>query len=107
MRNENEILSSIAGLRRETLHVWIERGWLAPQQGRSGYRFREIDVARVRLIQEFCSDLAIDEDALDIILSLIDQIHGLRGELRRLADAISAQPEEVRNSIATSLAHSN
>jgi len=103
MRSEQEILVAFGGLRRETLHVWIERGWLAPVRDGGRYRFREIDVARIRLIEEFRTDLDIGEDAMDVILPLLDQVHGLRRELRRLADAVSAQPAEVRQNIASAL----
>ena len=106
MRDEEEVLGTFSGLRRETLHVWIERGWVVPQRGSNGYRFKEIDVARIRLIREFRTALEIDEDAMDVILPLLDQVHGLRRELRRLADAVNAQPLEIRNNIAARLAES-
>jgi len=104
MREEDEILGTFTELRRETLHVWIERGWLAPKRGRAGYRFQEIDVARLRLILEFRTELDLDEDALDVILPLLDQVHGLRRELHRLADAVNAQPQNIRAQISAHLA---
>ncbi|MEX2616987.1 MAG: chaperone modulator CbpM [Alphaproteobacteria bacterium] len=103
MRSEHEILLDFVGLRRETLHVWIARGWIAPLREGGGYRYREIDVARIRLIEEFRSDLDIGEDAMDVILPLLDQVHSLRCELRRLADAVSAQPADVRRRIANAI----
>jgi len=106
MMHEPEILGRFIGLRRETLHVWIERGWVAPERGERGYRFREIDVARVGLIYEFSTTLELDEDAMDVVLPLLDQVHGLRHQLRRLADAVSSQPEDVRRRIARALAQS-
>jgi len=103
MRDEDDILATFADLRRETLHVWIERGWLVPQREGARYRFQEIDVARIRLIREFRTELQLDEDALDVILPLLDQLHGLRHELHRLADAVNAEPAEVRDRIAAAL----
>ncbi|WP_193181788.1 chaperone modulator CbpM [Nisaea sediminum] len=103
MREETEILDLFSGLRRETLHLWIERGWLAPARAGGGYRFREIDVARLRLIFEFSTELAMDDEALDVVLPLLDQLHGLRRELQRLAGAVNAQPEEVRARIMAHL----
>jgi len=50
MREQSEILEAFGRLRRDTLEVWIARGWISPERGRNGYRFREIDVARIRLI---------------------------------------------------------
>lgn len=106
MMGEVEILSRYTGLRRQTLHVWVERGWVIPERDRSGYQFREIDVARVGLIYEFSTELELDEDAMDVILPLLDQVHGLRHQLRCLANAVSAQPEDVRRAIARTLAKS-
>ena len=107
MMEEEEILGHFVGLRRETLHVWVERGWVMPERDRGGYRFREIDVARVGLIYEFSTELELDEDAMDVILPLLDQLHGLRHQLRCLAGAVSAQPEDVRRRIARTLAKSD
>ena len=106
MMEEKEILGLFMSLRRETLRVWVERGWVTPERGQGGYRFREIDVARVRLIHEFSTELELGEDAMDVVLPLLDQVHGLRHQLRRLADAVGAQPEEVRRRIARTLAKS-
>jgi chaperone modulatory protein CbpM len=103
MRDETEILQSFARLRRETLYMWIERGWLTPQKSQNEYRFHEIDVARIRLIHEFHYELDLDEEAMDVILPLLDQVHGLRHELRRLAHAVNAQPEDIRTRIAAVL----
>lgn len=100
MMEEKELLNRYASLRRETLHIWVERGWVMPTLGRSGYRFREIDVARVRLILEFHKELELDEDSMDIVLSLLDQVHGLRQQLRRLANAVDSQPDDIRSRIA-------
>lgn len=104
MRDEEEILGTFSDLRRETLHVWIERGWVTPERRGEGYRFQEIDVARIRLIREFRTELDLDEDAMDVILPLLDQVHGLRRELHRLADAVNSQPDDVRGKIAALLA---
>lgn len=103
MLSEQEFLATVAGLGRDTLYVWIERGWLSPVRGGGGWRFCEIDVARVRLIRELNEDLDIAADALDVVLPLLDQVHGLRRELRRLADAVDTQPPEIRNRILDSL----
>jgi chaperone modulatory protein CbpM len=103
MIDETELLRTMRELRRETLHVWIERGWLSPVREDGDFRFRDIDVARARLIEEFRRDLALGDDALDVVLPLIDQLHGLRRELRRMAEAVSAEPDEVRQRIAAAL----
>ena len=103
MIEEKEVLDRFVDLRRETLYLWIERGWIAPAPGRHGYRFRDIDIARLRLVREFHTELELDADALDIILPLLDQVHGLRDRVRQLADAVSREPDEIRERIARTL----
>lgn len=80
-----EFLKS-SGLKVQVLELWIEQEWLVPEQTRSGPRFREIDVARARLIGELQSGIGANEAGIDVILHLMDQLHGVRralAELRR------------------------
>ncbi|MEK9645164.1 MAG: hypothetical protein VW547_06425 [Alphaproteobacteria bacterium] len=78
-------------------------GGLSPVRNDGDFRFRDIDVARARLIDEFRPDLELGNDALDVVLPLIEQLHGLRRELQRMAEAVSAEPNEVRQRIAAAL----
>ena len=39
---------------------------------------------------------SLEEDALRVILSLIDQLHGVRSELRCVLDAVAQEPVDVR-----------
>lgn len=41
---------------------------------------------------------------MPIVLSLMDQVYGLRQELRRLAQAVEAQPDAVKQAILRSAA---
>lgn len=80
-----EFLKS-SGLKLKVLELWIEQEWLVPEQTVSGPRFREIDVARARLIRELQSGIGANEAGIDVILHLMDQLHGMRralAELRR------------------------
>lgn len=104
MLSEKEVVGRFSGLGHKTLRVWIKRGWVTPDQAGSLYTFRDIDIARVSLIHEFSRDLALDDETLDLILPLLDQVHGLRNQLRRLAAAVNAQPAAVRRQIARDLA---
>lgn len=100
MMNEEAILDHVVGLHRETLIVWIERGWVIPERSQDAYWFQEIDIARVLLIQEFSTDLNLNEDAMDVILPLLDQMHGLRRQLKHVVQAINTQPENIRQNIS-------
>jgi chaperone modulatory protein CbpM len=75
-----------ADIGTQTLEVWIEAGWLRPQTDRSGLEFSDIDLARARLISDLRGGLGVNDEAIPIVLDLIDQIHGLRRLVRELAE---------------------
>lgn len=103
MIKEREILSRFEELQIGTLHIWIERGWVTPHRDEGQNLYREIDVARVGLIFEFANELGLNEDAMDVVLPLLDQVHGLRYQLRRLAEAVQAQPDDIRRQISSAI----
>jgi chaperone modulatory protein CbpM len=70
----------------EALNAWIEAGWLRPGGNRSSREFSDIDLARARLIGDLRGDLGVNDEAIPIVLDLIDQIHGLRCLVRELLD---------------------
>ena len=83
--SREEFLKS-SGLKVQVLELWIEQEWLVPETTPSGPRFREIDVARARLIGELQSGIGANDAGIDVILHLMDQLHGMRralAELRR------------------------
>lgn len=92
-----------ARLEAEVLETWIEAGWVTPRQTGDAPTFAEIDVARAQLIHELTRDLGVNDEAVSIILGLIDQIHGLRCALRDLLAAVNAQPETLRSQIVAAM----
>lgn len=97
-----EIFEAVEGLDEAQLGRWISRGWVRPDGRGDTARFSDADVARVRLIRECRVELEIDTDAMPVVLSLLDQLHGLRRELSALAGAVEGQPDDIRREI---LAH--
>jgi chaperone modulatory protein CbpM len=78
-------------IRIEVLDAWVESGWLTPLHDGKGSSFSEIDVARAQLIGDL-RGMGVNDDAMPIILDLIDQMHGLRRTLRMLlSEAASAE----------------
>ena len=98
-----QVLATVGRLDRRDLTVWIERRWVRPRHEGGGYLFSDLDVARVTLICDMRHDMAIDDEAMPVILGLLDQVYGMRARLRHLVDAVAAQPEEVRLAIAAEL----
>jgi chaperone modulatory protein CbpM len=64
-----------------TLEVWMVEEWLRPQRSEDDFAFTEADLARARLIRDLQQDLGVNREGVGIILSLIDQLHGLRHAL--------------------------
>ncbi|WP_370674302.1 chaperone modulator CbpM [Pleomorphomonas sp. PLEO] len=73
------------GLSRQDLDQWISDEWVRADRTADQWTFQEIDVARVRLIRTLREDMAIDDDVLPLVLSLLDQIYDMRRRLHRLA----------------------
>jgi chaperone modulatory protein CbpM len=70
----------------QALDTWIEAGWLRPRGKRSRHEFSDVDLARARLIGDLRRDLGVNDEAVPIVLDLIDQIHGLRRLVRELME---------------------
>jgi chaperone modulatory protein CbpM len=95
---EQEVVE-IVGLPAKRLRAWVRRGWVRPAARGGAPVFDDVDVARAALLRQLCEDLEIEEDTVGVVLSLLDQVHSLRAELRTLAEALDHQPEPVRREI--------
>lgn len=92
------------GLTRQDLERWIAFEWVRPDGVAGGYGFRAVDVARVRLIQELRDDMQVNEEALPVVLSLLDQLYDLRRRMRELAEALGrTMPEDVQQTLHDTL----
>ena len=99
MMHITAVVALFDGLRETDVLTWVERGWVRPADD----IFLEIDVARVRLIHELLFRMDLREDAIPLILSLLDQVYALRGSLRSVLGAVEAQPVPVREAILAGL----
>jgi chaperone modulatory protein CbpM len=85
------------------LERWIGESWVLPTregEGESAYVFHDVDVARVRLIVNLRRDCAIDDDAMPMVLNLLDQLYALRRRMRSMRAAVDALPSELRAALA-------
>ena len=99
------VIAEISGLTRQDLERWISKAWVRPDESAGGYAFREIDVARARLILEMRDEMEISEDALPVVLLLLDQLYDLRRQMRDLNNAfMQVVPGDVRQDLAAHLA---
>jgi chaperone modulatory protein CbpM len=98
-----DLLSCLRGLDRRELTRWVENRWVLPERRNETWIFHEVDVARVELILEIRHEFAIDDEAMPLVLGLLDQVYELRRQLRRMCDALAAQPPEVRAAVKRAL----
>ena len=75
---------SRAGVEMQTPDIWLEQHWLVPDQTLAEMNFSEMDVARAHLIRDLKVDFGVNDEGVDVILHLVDQLHGLRRALAQL-----------------------
>jgi chaperone modulatory protein CbpM len=94
------LITQVTGIARQDVERWITQGWVRPDGPPGAYSFQEIDVARIRLIQELHIGLQVHEEAVPVVLSLLDQVYDLRRRMRQIGEAVNAAgSEELRASI--------
>ena len=89
MITEREFLER-ARLDCATLTIWIEEEWIVPGRTKRELAFTEMDLARANLIRDLKDKMGVNDEGLDVILHLLDQMHGLR---RALAHALNSTRE--------------
>jgi chaperone modulatory protein CbpM len=103
MMRFSAVLGLFPDLAEPELLGWVERGWVRVEGIPPDWAFQEIDVARVRLIRDFRHDLAVPDDTMPLVLSLLDQVYALRGQMRAVASALEGQPDSVRAAVLAAL----
>jgi chaperone modulatory protein CbpM len=92
------LVEQLDGPSRRDIEQWISNDWVRPDGRPDHYAFRQIDVARVSLIHQLRGDMQVNEEALPIVLSLLDQLYDQRRRMRDLSEALSrtASPEIIQ-----------
>jgi chaperone modulatory protein CbpM len=105
MLSENDVVARVEGATIERLHAWVGFGWVKPVLRDNSPGFTDADIARITLICDLHDRMGLDEESVPVVLNLVDQIHGLRRELKCLTTAIEEQPNEVRTTLRTRVEH--
>lgn len=101
--SEEEIFATVTRLTRSRLVNFIDCEFVRPELGFDGYVFRRVDIARLELLCDLSLDMEMDEVALGVVISLLDQLHDARQDLATLTQAINTLPNGMRKQMATSL----
>lgn len=101
--SEDQVIAAIATLTRTQLVSFIEAEIIVPLHTKDGVVFRQVDLVRIELLCELTEHFSLNDDALSIIMSLIDQLHYTRGELESILQAIKNEPADVRERLGRAL----
>lgn len=100
MMDVDDLLATISALQRSDLERWISEELVAPQRNEGSLMFSDMECARIRLICTLTYELDVDDNALPVVLSLLDQLYDTRQRLLSLTRAIKTQDEHVQLAIA-------
>lgn len=81
------VLARLPGLDERRLRVWIEQDWVRPVRREGELMFANIDVARLHLLLDL-EQLEVGDGAMPVVLSLLDQLHATRRQMRHLVEAL-------------------
>ena len=97
--SEDQAISAVARLTRVQLVAFVEAEIIIPVMTETGPAFRKIDIMRLELLCELSEQFDMQDDALGVVISLVDQLHGIRAELRAVLDAVEIVQPVVRQRI--------
>lgn len=84
---------------RSEVTEWIDQSWVLPIEEDGELLFDEVDCARIRLIVELRRDLEVNDEAIPVVLRLLDQIYSLRRALDELRDGIKGLSTSARDEL--------
>lgn len=99
---EIQVLAAIPRLTAVRLSTFVDMQIVVPRREADHPLFGPIEVARLELLCDLADQFDLQEDALGIVMSLIDQLHSARRDFRALAAAVAAEPADARKRIAAS-----
>ena len=94
--SREELLALIPELSADRLAALTAAGVVRPLKADAEPRFADIDAARLRLALDLDEAFELHDEALRLVLSLIDQLNGMRGDMRAVLGALAEEPPETR-----------
>lgn len=97
------ITTRYPGVTVQRVTEWVSRGWVQAEGAAPDLLFAEQDIARLRLLWDLQVDLAIDVEAVPVVLSLLDQVTALRDALTAAVPELGTAPDAVKRLVAGAL----
>jgi chaperone modulatory protein CbpM len=94
------VITRVSGVERSDLEQWIQAHLVTAEITDGQFMFHEVDVARIRLIRELRDDMEVNEAALPVVMSLLDQLYDMRRRMRQLGLVLEeATTADVRRDV--------
>lgn len=95
----DEAVAIVPRLTRVQLLHFVSVELVRPDTSTGVPVFQPVDIARLHLLCDLSHDLELNETALEVIVSLLDQLHAARQDLGFVLRLIDDLPEELRRRI--------
>lgn len=100
----SEVIAVVDGLDEARLRHFVGAQIIQPVQQDGQDMLRESDIARLRLCCDLGDTFDLRGDALGLVMDLVDEMHGLRGEMRAVMAALEGESEELRSRLRSRIA---
>lgn len=96
---QSQAIAAIPGLSQARLAGFLAADLVVPLSSAGDALFRPVDLARLELLCDLADHLDLKSDALGVVMGLIDQLHTSRLRLHAMAQAMEAEPPDLRGRV--------
>lgn len=96
---QTQAILAVAGLSQSQLAAFVNAELIAPKPSPDGPLFRAVDIARLALLCDLADHFDLEGDALAVVVGLIDQLYVTRLHLHAMAQAVQAEPQDLRSRV--------
>lgn len=91
-----QTIAAVPGLSHARLAAFLQADLVAAHLSVHGPVFRPVELARLALLCDLADHFDLQSDALGVVIGLIDQLHDARRHLFAMAQAMEAEPLDLR-----------
>ncbi len=96
---QDHAIAAVPGLSHSRLAAFLAADLVMPLSSTTGPMFRSVDLARLELLCDLADHFDLEDDALGIVIGLVDQLHTARLRLHAMALAMEAEPQDLRQRV--------
>lgn len=96
---QDQAIAAVPGLSSARLAAFLAADLITLPSPPTGPVFRPVDLARLALLCDLADHLDLDADVLGVVIGLVDQLHVARHRLFAMAQAMEAEPQDLRQRV--------